>query len=153
MGVHSDVITDGIVDLVDHGAVTGAIVGSLAMGRRRLYDFLDGNPRATLEPIERVADATRLGVLPALVSVTKAFAIDLSGQVCGAHTRVLVPRARYDEVVDAAAAAVDAIPVGDPHDPATIVGPLVPASAASRARGSIRPWRSAATGSGAPRPR
>lgn len=80
--VHSDVITDPILDLVERGAVSGDIVGSLAMGTRRLYDFLDGNPRASLEPIEHVADPARLATLPALVSVTQAFAIDLSGEVC-----------------------------------------------------------------------
>jgi acyl-CoA hydrolase/RimJ/RimL family protein N-acetyltransferase len=80
--VHSDVITDGLLDLVERGVVSGDIVGSLAMGTRRLYDHLDANPRFSLEPIERVADPARLDALTALVSVTQAFAIDLSGQVC-----------------------------------------------------------------------
>jgi betaine-aldehyde dehydrogenase len=48
-----------------------------------------------------------------------------SGQACVAQTRVLVPRARYDDAVDALAAMVEAITVGDPADPATYVGPLV----------------------------
>jgi acyl-CoA hydrolase/RimJ/RimL family protein N-acetyltransferase len=82
LGIHSDVITDAILDLVERGEVSGDIVGSLAMGTRRLYDYLDDNPRVSLEPIERVADTARLAALPALVSVTQAFAIDLSGQVC-----------------------------------------------------------------------
>jgi acyl-CoA hydrolase/RimJ/RimL family protein N-acetyltransferase len=80
--VHSDVITDAILDLVERGEVSGGIVGSLAMGTRRLYDYLDDNPRVSLEPIERVAEPGRLAALHALVSVTQAFAIDLSGQVC-----------------------------------------------------------------------
>lgn len=80
--VHSDVITDGILDLVDGGVIPEPIVGSMAMGTRRLYDALDANPRLTLEPIERVADPARLAALPALASVTQAFSIDLSGQVC-----------------------------------------------------------------------
>ena len=79
--IHSDVLTDGILDLVRRGVVTGPIVGSMAMGTRRLYEQLDGNPAITLEPIEQVADASRLAELPALVSVTQAFGIDLSGQV------------------------------------------------------------------------
>lgn len=80
--VHSDVLTDGILDLRERGVVSGPIIGSLAMGSTRLYAFLDANPEARLEPIERLADAARLAELPALVSVTQAFAIDLSGQVC-----------------------------------------------------------------------
>jgi acyl-CoA hydrolase/RimJ/RimL family protein N-acetyltransferase len=80
--IHSDLLTDAIVDLVERGVVTGRIVGSLAMGTRRLYDFIDANPSVSLEPIERVCDPATLAALPALASVTQAFAVDLSGQVC-----------------------------------------------------------------------
>jgi betaine-aldehyde dehydrogenase len=48
-----------------------------------------------------------------------------NGQACAAQTRVLVPRSRYDETVDALAAAVSSFVVGDPLDPATEIGPLV----------------------------
>ncbi len=78
--IHSDVITEPILDLVDRGVATGRMVGSLAMGTRRLYDFLDNNPDLVLEPIEQVADPERLAQLPRLASVTQAFAIDLSGR-------------------------------------------------------------------------
>src|SRR5260221_11835513 len=61
----------------------------------------------------------------------------LSGQVCGAHTRVLVPRARDAEAVEAAAAAASAVPVGDPHDPSTVVGPLVAERQRDRVEGYI----------------
>ena len=61
----------------------------------------------------------------------------LSGQVCGAHTRVLVPRSRYDEALDAAAAAAEAVPYGDPHDPTTVVGPLVAERQRERVEGYI----------------
>ena len=52
LGVHSDVITDALVDLVDAGVVTGArksqdpgtVVASWAMGTRRLYDLIDDDP-------------------------------------------------------------------------------------------------------------
>lgn len=80
--IHSDVLTDPIVDLVERGAASGMITGSLAMGTRRLYDFLDGNATVSLEPIERVCDLHRLAELRALASVTQAFSIDLTGQVC-----------------------------------------------------------------------
>ena len=61
----------------------------------------------------------------------------LSGQVCGAHTRILVSKARYAEAVDAAAAAAGAIPYGDPFDPETVVGPLVAERQRDRVEGFI----------------
>ncbi|WP_432002411.1 aldehyde dehydrogenase [Streptomyces sioyaensis] len=48
-----------------------------------------------------------------------------SGQVCAAITRILVPRASYTQALEIAADQARSIPVGDPHDPATVVGPLV----------------------------
>jgi aldehyde dehydrogenase (NAD+) len=48
-----------------------------------------------------------------------------SGQACAALTRVLVPRARYGEFIDSLSAAIGRLKVGDPRDPATIIGPLV----------------------------
>lgn len=50
-----------------------------------------------------------------------------NGQTCHLNSRVLAPRSRYDEVVDAVAALADGLQVGDPLDPATEVGPLVSA--------------------------
>jgi betaine-aldehyde dehydrogenase len=48
-----------------------------------------------------------------------------SGQACVAQTRILASRAKYDEVVDALAQTVASMPVGDPGDPATEIGPMV----------------------------
>lgn len=48
-----------------------------------------------------------------------------SGQACVAQTRILLPRKRYQEFVDALAGMVDSLAVGDPGDPATQVGPMV----------------------------
>jgi aldehyde dehydrogenase (NAD+) len=47
------------------------------------------------------------------------------GEVCTSQTRILAPRARYDEVVDGLAEAIAALPIGDPTDPATVIGPLI----------------------------
>ena len=90
LGIHSDVITEPLVDLVERGIVTGArksmhkgqIVASMAMGTRRLYDLIDGNPQITLCPVEYVCDPAIIAANRAMVSVTQAFAIDLTGQVC-----------------------------------------------------------------------
>ena len=48
-----------------------------------------------------------------------------NGQACGAQTRILAPRSRYSEIVDALTGAVGAMKLGDPLDPATNIGPVV----------------------------
>jgi acyl-CoA reductase-like NAD-dependent aldehyde dehydrogenase len=81
----------------------------------------------------------------AIVARAVRAAMHLSGQFCGAQTRVLVPRARYAELVDVAAAAARAVVVGDPHDPATVVGPLV----AERQRARVEEFIQRAVADGA----
>ncbi|MEM7140347.1 MAG: aldehyde dehydrogenase [Actinomycetota bacterium] len=48
-----------------------------------------------------------------------------TGQACGAQTRILVPKTRYDEITEALGAAVAALPYGDPSDAEIVLGPLV----------------------------
>jgi acyl-CoA hydrolase len=90
LGIHSDVVTEGIVDLVEAGVVTGRrktlhrdrIVTSYCLGTRRLYDFVDGNPHLDFQPIEEVCDPRAVAANHRMVSITQAFAMDLTGQVC-----------------------------------------------------------------------
>ena len=82
LAIHSDVITEPVVDLVEAGVVTGTVTASWAMGTRRLYDLLDDDPNFRLEPIDQVCDPAVIAGQDRMVSVTQAFAIDLSGQVC-----------------------------------------------------------------------
>jgi acyl-CoA reductase-like NAD-dependent aldehyde dehydrogenase len=113
--------------LVTHpGTDKIAFTGSTAAGKRIMSLCGEQVKRVSLELGGKSAaivldDADLDEVIPRVVGGV----MHLSGQVCGAHTRVLVPRARYDEVCDLAAGAANAITVGDPHDPATVVGPLV----------------------------
>lgn len=58
-----------------------------------------------------------------------------NGQVCGAQSRLLISRSKYAEFVDAIGQAMAAMPVGDPLDPATAIGPLVNASQRDRVKG------------------
>ncbi len=60
-----------------------------------------------------------------------------SGQACVAQTRILVPQSRYNEYVDAMAHMVESIPVGDPTDPVTEIGPLVAQRQQERVKGYI----------------
>jgi acyl-CoA hydrolase/RimJ/RimL family protein N-acetyltransferase len=81
LAIHSDVITEPIVDLVAAGVVTGPIATSWAMGSRRLYDLVDDNPSFTFHPVEYICDPAVIRDRKRMVSVTQAFAIDLTGQV------------------------------------------------------------------------
>ena len=90
LGIHSDVITDGLVDLVEAGVVTGRcktryrdrIVASYCLGTRQLYDFVDNNPTCQFLPIDQVCHREEVARQSRMVSITQAFAIDLTGQVC-----------------------------------------------------------------------
>jgi acyl-CoA hydrolase len=82
LAVHSDCITEAIVDLVPAGVVTGPVETSWAMGSKRLYDLVDDDPRFAFHPIEYICDPTVIGGKERMVSVTQAFTIDLTGQVC-----------------------------------------------------------------------
>ena len=82
LAIHSDVITEPIVDLVAAGVVTGPVYTSWAMGSRRLYDLVDDDPRFAFHPIEYICDPAVIGSRERMVSVTQAFTIDLTGQVC-----------------------------------------------------------------------
>src|SRR5215468_8995960 len=90
LGIHSDVITDGIMELIEAGVVTGRsksrhrdrIVASYCLGTRRLYDFIDDNPLFEFLPIDQVCHPREVSDQSRMVSITQAFAIDLTGQVC-----------------------------------------------------------------------
>ena len=82
LAIHSDVITEPVADLVADGVISGPVVTSWAMGTRRLYDLLDGDPRFAFHPVEYVCDPAVIASHGRMVSVTQAFAIDLTGQVC-----------------------------------------------------------------------
>jgi acyl-CoA hydrolase/RimJ/RimL family protein N-acetyltransferase len=80
LAIHSDVITEPIVDLVEAGVVTGPVTTSWAMGSRRLYDLVDDDARFAFHPIEYICDPAVIGSRERMVSVTQAFTIDLTGQ-------------------------------------------------------------------------
>jgi acyl-CoA hydrolase/GNAT superfamily N-acetyltransferase len=90
LGIHSDVITDAIIPLLEKGILNGKkkteqrgkIVTSFALGTRRLFDLIDRNPLFVFQPIEKVADPHVIAAQHKMVSVTQAFAVDLTGQVC-----------------------------------------------------------------------
>lgn len=90
LGVHTEMVTDGIIDLIESGAVTGArktidrgkVVASFALGTRKLYDYLDNNPLFSFHPTEYVNDPFVIRQQNKMVAVNTALEIDLTGQVC-----------------------------------------------------------------------
>jgi 4-hydroxybutyrate CoA-transferase len=90
IGIHSEMITDGIVDLVEKGVITGEakrihpgkIVGGFALGTRKLYDFLDDNPQVAMLDIAYVNDTAVIRRNPKVTAVNSAIEVDFTGQVC-----------------------------------------------------------------------
>ncbi|RDI56081.1 acetyl-CoA hydrolase/transferase family protein [Nocardia mexicana] len=89
LGVHSGMIGDGVVDLVEAGVITNArkeidrgvsITGAL-IGTERLYRFADGNPALRMCATDYTHDAVVLSRLERLVTVNSALEVDLTGQV------------------------------------------------------------------------
>jgi acyl-CoA hydrolase/GNAT superfamily N-acetyltransferase len=90
LGIHTEMLTDGIVDLIKSGAVTGLrkkidhgkVVASFCLGTRKLYDFIDNNPIFAFHPTEYVNDPFIISQQPKMVAINTALEIDLTGQVC-----------------------------------------------------------------------
>jgi acyl-CoA hydrolase/GNAT superfamily N-acetyltransferase len=90
LGIHTEMVTDGIVDLIEAGAVTGArktmdhgkVVASFALGTKRLYEYIDNNPLFAFYPTEYVNDPSIIRQQNKMVAVNTALEVDLTGQVC-----------------------------------------------------------------------
>jgi 4-hydroxybutyrate CoA-transferase len=90
LGVHSEMISDGVMELVERGVITGArktlhpgkIIATFIMGSRKLYDWLDLNPMMEMHPVSYTNNAYVIGQNRNMVSVNAALEVDLLGQVC-----------------------------------------------------------------------
>ena len=89
LGVHTEMFTDAVVDLVEAGVVTGArkernrgkIVTSFLMGTRRLYDFVSNNPMVEMRSVDFTNDTHVIRSFRAMTAINSAIEVDLSGQV------------------------------------------------------------------------
>ncbi|UCD49135.1 MAG: GNAT family N-acetyltransferase [Phycisphaerales bacterium] len=89
LGVHAEVISNAIMELVDTGAVTGVrktndrgkVVGSMCLGTRKLYDCVDHNPLFCFRPSEQVSDPMTISRQRDMVTVSRAAEMDLMGQI------------------------------------------------------------------------
>jgi acyl-CoA hydrolase len=89
LGVHTEMFSDGIVDLVQAGVVTnrrkivhpGRIVTSFVIGTDRVYRFVHDNPFVEFHPCDRTNDTSLIRKNPKVVAINSALEVDLSGQV------------------------------------------------------------------------
>jgi acyl-CoA hydrolase len=90
LGVHTEMFSDGLVDLVERGVVTGEekrvhpgkVVATFAMGTRRLYDFMDDNPLVAMLDVAYVNDTAVIRRNPKVTAINSAIEVDLTGQIC-----------------------------------------------------------------------
>ncbi len=90
LGVHTELFSDGVVDLVEAGVITnerktfhpGKIIAGFVIGTQRLYDFVDDNPIVELHPTEYINDPFNISKNDRMVSINSALQVDLTGQVC-----------------------------------------------------------------------
>jgi acyl-CoA hydrolase len=93
LGVHTELISDGLMELVQAGAITGTrkhqwrnkLVGTFALGSEHLYEWLDGNAAVEMLPVDIVNDPRVIAREPRFVSINATTEVDLYGQ-CASET-------------------------------------------------------------------
>lgn len=90
LGIHTEMITDGMVDLMLSGAVNnsrknthaGKTIGTFALGTKRLYEFMNENPMIEMHPVDYTNDPYNIGKNDKVVSINATIEVDLLGQCC-----------------------------------------------------------------------
>jgi len=90
LGIHSEMFSDGVLDLVEKGIVTndkktvlpGKIAVSFIMGSKRLYDFVDNNPFIEFQTSDYINDPFIIAQNNRMTAINSALQVDLSGQIC-----------------------------------------------------------------------
>lgn len=93
MGIHTELLTDGVVELVHKGVVTGTkkktrpgkIVGTFALGSKKLYDFMHDNTAVEMLPVEYVNDPRIIAREDNMISINATTEVDFLGQ-CASET-------------------------------------------------------------------
>jgi acyl-CoA hydrolase len=89
LGIHTEMFTDSVVDLVEAGVITGArkernrgkIVTAFLMGSKRLYRFVHDNPMVEMRPVDFTNDTHVIRQFGRMVAINSAIEVDLTGQV------------------------------------------------------------------------
>ncbi|HVO81917.1 MAG TPA: acetyl-CoA hydrolase/transferase C-terminal domain-containing protein [Terriglobales bacterium] len=90
LGVHSELVSDGVVPLIEAGVITGArknfkprkIIVGFILGTKKIFDFVDNNPIFEFHPTAYTNDPTFIARNDNMVAINSALQIDLTGQVC-----------------------------------------------------------------------
>ncbi len=90
LGVHTELFSDGVVDLVEKGVITGErktlhpgkIIAGFVLGTQRLYDFIDDNGMVEFHPQDYVNDPFIIAQNERMIAINSAIEVDLTGQVC-----------------------------------------------------------------------
>jgi len=90
LGVHTEVISDDFVDLIEQGVITGErktlnpgqVVCSFCIGTRKIFDYVQDNPRIGFYPAEVIYNPLVIAQNERMVSVGSCLEVDLSGQIC-----------------------------------------------------------------------
>jgi acetyl-CoA hydrolase len=90
LGVHTEMFSDGIIELVEEGIINGEqksihhgkIIAGFCLGTRKAYDFIDNNPIIEFHPQEYVNDPFVIAQNKKMIAINSAIEIDLTGQVC-----------------------------------------------------------------------
>lgn len=90
LGIHTELFSDGVIDLVEMGVLTGArksihagkMIAGFIIGSQKLYRWVDDNPLIELHPTEYVNDPFVIAQNERMVAINSAIEVDLTGQVC-----------------------------------------------------------------------
>ena len=90
LGIHSEMLGDGILTLIESGAVTnrnknylpGKVIATFALGTKRLYDFMNRNPQLEMHPVDFTNDPCLAGQNDNLVTINASMQVDFLGQCC-----------------------------------------------------------------------
>lgn len=90
LGIHSEMFSDGVLDLVEAGVITGAaktihrgkIVAAFVLGTSRLYRWVHDNPMVEMHPVEYTNDTDVIRRNYKMVAINSALQVDITGQVC-----------------------------------------------------------------------
>ena len=89
LGIHSEMFSDGVVDLAEKGVVTnkkktidnGKFISCFLMGTKKLYDFVDHNPDVEIKPVDYTNDPFVVSKIDNIISINSAMQVDLMGEV------------------------------------------------------------------------
>lgn len=90
LGIHTEMFSDGVIDLVERGVITGEhkrvlpyrIVSSFVMGSQRVYDFINDNPAVTMKEATYTNDTAIIRRNPKVTAINSCIEVDLTGQIC-----------------------------------------------------------------------